>query len=418
LSRFIFHHGSGSVTKTKQSCSWKFRAEANCFYRAHISTAVAPEYLGGARDTSPVQITVFGLTISSSWGNGHATPYRAIVKALHAMGHEVHFFEKDVPYYRIRRDFDQCGYCRLVLYDDWGSIRSEALECARASDTVITASYLPEGRRINDEVLALSGPLRVYYDLDTPVSLGNMERVGVEYVRPEQLAEFDLVLSFTGGMGLEELERHYHVRMARPLYGCVDPDDYHRVPAAEEFACDLSYMGTYAPDRQQKLDDLFLEPSRRHPVKQFLLAGSLYPWEWQWPANVRRIEHVTPYDHSRFYSSSRITLNITRGEMARWGWCPSGRFFEAAACGTPVISDWWEGLENFFDPRAEIRVVRSPEDVEDALRMSDSQIIEMADRARQRTLEEHTGQVRARQLLAYFEEARGVASNLSSEVAR
>ncbi len=365
-----------------------------------------------------MQITVFGLTISSSWGNGHATPYRAILKALHAMGHEIHFLEKDVPYYRIRRDFDQCDYCRLVLYDDWSVVRRQAIDCAKASDVVITASYLPEGQRINDDVLDLSGPLKVYYDLDTPVSLRNLENGGVEYIRADQFAEFDLVLSFTGGKGLEELEQRYQARMARALYGCVDPDDYRRVPVSPEFACDLSYMGTYAADRQQKLDELFLEPCRRHPERQFLLAGSMYPWGWQWPLNVRRMEHIAPCDHPRFYSSSRLTLNITRAEMARWGWCPSGRFFEAAACGTPVITDWWEGLDQFFEPWNEIRVVRSPEEVERALELPTAEFDQMARRARQRTLDQHTGTVRARQLLAYLEEVRAGASNLSSEVVR
>lgn len=365
-----------------------------------------------------MQITVFGLTISSSWGNGHATPYRAIIKALHAMGHRVHFFEKDVPYYQIRRDFDQCDYCRLVLYEDWNHVRRQALDCARSSDVVITASYLPEGQRISDEVLGLNGPLRVYYDLDTPVSLGKLKNGGVDYIRADQFAEFDLVLSFTGGKGLKVLEQNYQARMARPLYGCVDPQDYRRVAPTKQFSCDLSYMGTYAADRQQKLDDLFLEPSRRQTQKQFLLAGSMYPWDWQWPVNVRRIEHIAPYDHPHFYSSSRLTLNITRGEMARWGWCPSGRFFEAAACATPLISDWWEGLEHFFDPCGEIRVVRSPEDVEDALALPDVELEKMAARARERTLDQHTGMVRAGQLLAYLEEARSAASNIGSEVAR
>ena len=334
------------------------------------------------------------------------------------MGHQVHFFEKDVPYYRIRRDFDQCDYCRLVLYQDWNNIRREALDCARSSDVVITASYLPEGQRINDDVLELSAPLRIYYDLDTPVSLGKLENGGVEYIRADQFAAFDLVLSFTGGKGLEVLEQRYQARLARPLYGCVDPEDYQRVPVSKEFACDLSYMGTHAADRQHKLDKLFLEPCRRHPEKQFVLAGSMYPWDWQWPLNVRRMEHIAPYDHPGFYSSSRLTLNITRTEMARWGWCPSGRFFEAAACGTPVITDWWEGLDDFFDPWTEIRVVRSPEEVESALALPESDLNDMAGRARQRTLDEHTGHVRARQLMAYLEEARSAASNISSEVVR
>ncbi len=353
-----------------------------------------------------MKITVFGLTISSSWGNGHATPYRAIIRALHRMGHQIHFFEKDVPYYSSRRDFESCDYCRLTFYPEWRQVRKLALQAASESDVVITASYLPQGQLISDEVLDLARPLHVFYDLDTPVTLKNMAEGGVEYLRPDQFQEFDLVLSFTGGKVLDELQRDYGVRMARPLYGCVDPDAYARVEATPEFTCDLSYMGTYASDRQEKLDDLFLEPSRRHPEKQFLLAGSLYPWEWQWPQNVRRVDHVSPNAHPGFYSSSRITLNLTRQEMARNGWCPSGRFFEAAACGTPLISDWWEGLDRFFDVTRDIRVVASSEQVEDALRLDDGDLQALAGHARERTLDDHTGAVRARQLLQYFEEAR------------
>src|SRR5437016_3678505 len=178
-----------------------------------------------------VKITVFGLTISSSWGNGHATPYRAIIRALHRMGHQVDFFEKDVPYYSSRRDFEGCDYCRLTLYPDWQNIRVQALQAASESDVVMTASYLPDGKQICDELLDLCRPLRVYYDLDTPVTLKNMAEQGVEYLRPDQLAEFDLVLSFTGGRVLNDLEHHFGVRMARPLYGCVDSDIYMRVEA-------------------------------------------------------------------------------------------------------------------------------------------------------------------------------------------
>lgn len=353
-----------------------------------------------------MKIVIFGLTISSSWGNGHATPYRAIIRALDRLGHEVHFFEKDVPYYSSRRDFDSCSYCRLTLYSHWPEVRAQALSIASDSDVVITASFLPEGARINDEILDLPRPLHVFYDLDTPVTLNTMTQSGVEYLRPDQLPAFDLVLSFTGGRILQELEDKYGARMVRPLYGCVDPDDYLRTEASRDFACDLSYMGTYSADRQVKLDELLLEPARRHPEKDFLLAGSLYPWQWQWPANVRRIEHVAPADHPRFYSSSWMTLNLTRGEMAANGWCPSGRFFEAAACGTPLITDAWEGLDSFFEPERELRVVTRAEDVEEALEMPDYDLQRIAAHARQRTLEEHTGTVRARQLLEYLEQAR------------
>lgn len=366
-----------------------------------------------------MKITILGLTLSSSWGNGHATPYRALIRALDHLGHQVHFFEKDVPYYRSRRDFDSCDYCELTLYSDWTDVRDRALSAAADSDVVMTASFLPEGRRINDEVLELGRPLRVFYDLDTPVTLAKLRQGEVEYLDAGQIPEFDLVLSFTGGNALAELEGHYRAPLVRTLYGCVDPDVYHRVAAFPDFQCDVSYMGTYSADRQAKLDRLLLEPSRRHPEKTFLLAGSLYPWNWQWPENVRRMEHVAPADHSRFYSSSRITLNITRGEMAANGWCPSGRFFEAAACGTPLITDAWEGLDSFFDLRNELRVVSGVADVEDALNAPDAELQSMAARARQRTLDEHTGTVRARQLLQYFQEARsGAHASMKKEVAQ
>jgi spore maturation protein CgeB len=364
-----------------------------------------------------LKIVIFGLTLSSSWGNGHATPYRAILRALHAMGHSISFFEKDADYYRSRRDFTRCDYCDLVLYDTWDDIRRQALEDACSADVVMTASYLPEGRRINDEILALNRPLRVFYDLDTPVTLRNLEAGEVEYVRRDQLPAFDVVLSFAGGKVLADLERLFGARLARPLYGCVDPNDYMRVEPRPEFACDLSCMATYASDRQHKMDQLFLEPARRNPQKQFMLAGPLYPGDWQWPPNIRRREHVAPQAHAAFYSSSRITLNVTREEMARNGWCPSGRFFEAAACGTPVLSDWWEGLDWFFDVVHDIRVVARAEQVEQALKLPDAELRALAAHARERTLDDHTGQVRARQLLQYLEEARA-AVPAESEAAR
>jgi spore maturation protein CgeB len=365
-----------------------------------------------------LKITIFGLTISSSWGNGHATPYRAIIRALDRMGHEVHFFEKDVPYYRSRRDFEDCSYCKLTLYENWSEIRRSALETARASDIVVTASYLPEGQQINDEVLSLEGPLRIFYDLDTPITIRNLDGAGVEYLRADQIPGFDLFLSFSGGEILRELERR-GARMARPLCGCVDPDDYQRTASDPQFACDLSYMGTFAPDRQPKVDELFLEPARRHAEKQFVLAGPMYPWEWQWPLNVRRIEHIGPEMHPCFYSSCRLTLNITRAEMVRWGYCPSGRFFEAAACGTPLITDFWQGLESFFEPDRDLLVVNCPDDVERALALPDAALQAMAHTARQRTLDQHTGRVRAQQLLKFLEEAGSAASaSASSSLAR
>jgi spore maturation protein CgeB len=352
-----------------------------------------------------LKITFFGLTISSSWGNGHATPYRAILRALSRRGVRLTFYEKDVPYYARHRDFVSCEYCDLQLYSDWQAVRSKALPEASTSDIVVVGSYTPEGARISDDLLALEKPQHVFYDLDTPITLSRLSEGPLDYLRRDQISEFDLYLSFTGGPALQRLERQYGARLARPLYGCVDPDIYHRLSPCDDFRCALSYVGTYAPDRQAKLDALFLEPSRRRPDLRFLLAGSLYPFDWTWPKNVRRCEHVAPAQHSSLYSSSRATLNVTRQEMAASGYCPSGRFFEAAACGTPILTDDWEGLDSFFDVQHELHVVRTPDDVLSLLSLAPGELQSAAERARCRALEEHTGERRAAEFLAHCEEA-------------
>ncbi len=353
-----------------------------------------------------MKFTIFGLTLSSSWGNGHATPYRAILRALHRLGHQVVFYEKDVPYYARQRDFAEADFCRLRLYSDWFSVREDALRDVRDSDVVINASYCPEGARICDEVLAIAGPQHVFYDLDTPITLDNLRHGAVEYLRPDQIPAFDLYLSFTGGVILHELELVWGAQKALPLYGCVDPDIYNRVPVREDFRCLMSYMGTFARDRQHKLDELFLEAARIRSQDTFVLAGSMYPWDWVWTPNISRFEHVAPGDHPALYSSSKFTLNLTRDGMARTGYCPSGRFFEAAACGTPIISDWFEGLDHFFTPGEEIFVVHDSWEVIHTLSYPDDALHLVARRARERTLAAHSGRRRAQQLLSYLEGSR------------
>lgn len=358
-----------------------------------------------------MKITFIGLTLSSSWGNGHATPYRALLRGLARRGCELVFYERDVHYYFERRDFDRSDYCRLELYPTWDEVRARALKDARQSDAVILGSFVQEGERIAAELLDLGRPLRVFYDLDTPVTLARLAEGHAEYIAAEQLARFDLVLSFTGGGVLDVLRNAFSVRLARPLYGCVDPAVYARVAPRAEFRGHLAYMGTYSPDRQEKLDALFLEPARQLPQQRFVLAGSLYPWEWgpHWPANVLRYEHVAPAEHAAFYSSSRLTLNITRETMATYGYCPSGRLFEAAACGAPIVSDAWPGMEEFFRDGDDIFLARDAGEVLAAMARSDEELARVAARARERTLAEHTGARRAEQLLGYLEEARSQA---------
>jgi spore maturation protein CgeB len=371
-----------------------------------------------------VKLTFIGLTLSSSWGNGHATPYRALLRALARRGCDIVFYERDVHYYYERRDFEQTDYCRLELYPTWSEVRERALADARESDAVILGSFVSEGDKIADDLLRAeargNAPLRVFYDLDTPVTLARLAQGRSEYIRREQLAEFDLVLSFTGGGILDVLAREFGVRVARALYGCVDPDVYARREAPPELRSELSYMGTFSPDRQEKLDALFLGPARQRPAAAFLLAGALYPWEWgpYWPANVRRIEHVAPQEHAAFYSGSRLTLNITRAAMATHGYCPSGRFFEAAACGTPIVSDRWEGIEHFFRDGEEIFLADNAADVLGAMARSDEELTRVAARARERTLAEYSGDKRADEFLRYLEEAKHGVAPTSTRIAR
>jgi spore maturation protein CgeB len=356
-----------------------------------------------------VKFTIFGLSLSSSWGNGHATPYRSLIRALHAQGHQVTFFERDNIYYARHRDFTSCDYCELVIHPDWETARNTALKAAAESDVIITASYLSEGARINDDVLALRGPMRVFYDLDTPITLGNLRREDLEYLRADQIPEFDLYLSFTGGDILREIRKMWGARAVAPLYGSVDTEIHKRIEIPKAYHCAFSYMGTYAADRQAKVEELFLAPAAKMPGEVFVLAGSLYPHDpndgsplFPCPQNVRRFPHVGPSDHAALYSSSRATLNITRAEMAAAGHCPSGRLFEAAACGTPLLTDIWNGLHDFFAPD-ELFVVKSTDDVLRVLALPDAELARAAGRACQRTLDEHTGTQRARDLVSAIE---------------
>jgi spore maturation protein CgeB len=353
-----------------------------------------------------MKLVIFGLTISSSWGNGHATLWRGLCKAFARRGHEVVFFERDVPYYALNRDLVELPYGALCLYPSWG----DALPLARwhlaDADVAMVTSYCPDGVAAAEVVLESRVEVRAFYDLDTPVTLARLEAgEPVEYIGPGGLADFDLVLSYTGGQALSELQARLGARRVQPLYGSVDPEAYRRTEPAPQYRADLSYMGTYAADRQPALEQLLVEPARRLPERRFLIGGAQYPEAFPWTGNIFFVRHLPPDEHSAFYSSSRLTLNITRAAMARMGYCPSGRLFEAAACGAPILSDAWEGLDAFFCPGSEILVAHDTNNAIDALEMSDADLAQIARLARQRTLEEHTADRRAVELESAIEAA-------------
>jgi spore maturation protein CgeB len=353
-----------------------------------------------------VKFAIFGLTVSSSWGNGHATLWRGLIRALTNEGHEVVFFERDVPYYAGTRDLHQLPEgAQLVLYADWASVAGQAARTVADADVGMVTSYCPDGPVASELVLAKTGGATVFYDLDTPVTLARLhagERPS--YLPHFGLGDFDLVLSYTGGEALARLRTALGARRVAPLYGHVDPRQHRPAEPDPAFAADLSYLGTYAEDRQAALESLFVDAARLRPTQRFVIGGSGYPQGFPWNDNIFFVRHLPPSHHPAFFSSSRLTLNVTRRDMATLGFCPSGRLFEAAACGVAVISDWWEGLDAFFAPDREIVIARRTDDVLAALDLDDAARAAIGAAGRERVLAEHTSAHRARELVALVRE--------------
>ncbi len=357
-----------------------------------------------------MKLVIFGLSVSSSWGNGHATLWRGLCRALDRRGHTVVFFERDTPYYAAHRDLTALpGRGRLILYPDWAAASARARAELADADVGMVTSYCADGPAASGAVLESPARLRVFYDLDTPVTLERLRRgEPVAYLPPEGLGRFDLVLSFTGGAALDELVRRLGARRVAPLYGSVDPARHYPVEPRAAYRADLSYLGTYAPDRQAALTGLLIEPARRRPDLRFLIGGAQYPRAFPWADNIWFVRHLPPDEHPAFYCSSRLTLNVTRAAMAEMGHCPSGRLFEAAACGVPVLSDRWPGFEEFFTPGEELLVARDTGDVLAALETPQADLARIGRAARERALACHTAERRAEELEQALEAALGV----------
>ncbi len=351
-----------------------------------------------------MKIVVFGLSISSAWGNGHATLLRGLFRALHSQGHEVNFFERDAHYYAAHRDADQFPFVRLHLYSDWLDVLPKAKHCLAKADAAIVTSYCPDGVSASRLVTDARTPRTIFYDMDTPVTLCRLDKGEcVEYLPPEGLGAFDLVLSYTGGEPLRRLRSELHARSVAALYGWADPNSYYPVDPVSEFEADLSYLGTYAADRQAILEELLIRPARALPDRRFLMAGAMFPNSHDRPANVTQLDHVPPDQHRAFFCSSRVSLNVTRATMAATGYCPSGRLFEAGACGTPILSDWWTGLDEFFQPGEEILIATSCAEAIRTITEDPETLKRIGSRAQQRVLDCHTPEIRARQLIDLIE---------------
>lgn len=344
-----------------------------------------------------MKIIIFGLSITSSWGNGHATTYRALCHALYRRGHRIVFFERDQEWYRNNRDLADPPYCDVKIFQDWHEALPMVHAELRGADMAVVGSYFQDGIAALDEALESAVALKAFYDIDTPVTVGRLRESGAtEYLLASRIPELDVYFSFTGGPILSELKTRFGAALTVPLYCSVDPERHCKLASRHNFEWDLSYMGTYAPDRQPKLEALLCRPARQLPGRKFIVAGPQYPASLVWPGNVERVMHLSPRHHAEFYGSSRLTLNVTRREMVMAGYSPSVRLFEAAACGATIVSDNWPGLETFFAAGKEILL---PEDTADMLRyiaeFGDAEVRRIGRAAGERVLATHTSDIRA-----------------------
>ena len=354
-----------------------------------------------------MKIVIFGLAITSSWGNGHATTFRALCKALCARGHRIVFFERNTYWYEDNRDLPDPNFCSVHVYENWREVLPYARRQIRGCDVAVVGSYFPDGIAAINEILDSNAPCKAFYDIDTPITIAALREHGrTEYLLAEQVPAFDVYFSFTGGPMLREIEGRFGAPLAAPLYCSFDPDEYRRFEPHKRYSCDLSYMGTYAPDRQPKIDEFLGRTAQMLPQHRFIVAGPQYPRKVRWPKNVRRIHHLNPRWHAPLYSSSRFTLNVTRRDMVLAGWSPSVRLFEAAACGACIVSDNWGGLDTFFRPQQEILLPVSAEDVTNYITaMNEAEARAIGDRAQQRVLAEHTSAHRAQQFEHWVEQS-------------
>ena len=357
-----------------------------------------------------MRVVVLGLSLSSSWGNGHATTYRALLAALAARGHDVLFLERDQPWYAEHRDLPRPGFCEFALYDSLPGLAAWQGRVERA-DLVLLGSYVTDGIAVA-RWLAARARMLAFYDIDTPVTLAALAAGTCPYLAPDLIPLFDLYLSFTGGPTLRRLGRCWGARRARALYCAVDPVRYGPTGAARRW--DLGYLGTYSADRQPALERLLIEPARRRPGLRFVVAGPQYPAGIAWPDNVQRIEHLPPDAHADFYSSLGWTLNVTRADMKQAGWSPSVRLFEAAACACPIVSDRWCGIEEVFVPDAEIALAETGDDLLDVLDRPQGMSRAVGHAARARVLSAHTAAHRAVELERLVAEVRPPARMLAA----
>ena len=357
-----------------------------------------------------IKFVLLGLSITSTWGNGHASTYRSLIKGLHACGHRIVFLERDNFEFASTRDRITFPYCIVYLYHSIVDLKKRFLNIILEADCTIVGSFLQDGSSIGRWIQSLRSGITAFYDLNTPVTFSKLEMGDWEYIAPNLIPGYDLYLSTTGGLLLRILELKYNSPKALPLYCSFNPEDY--FVQLEEEKWELGYLGTFSSEKHAALKRFLLDVAIVKRNRQFVVAGSHYPHELPLPGNVEQIGYLAPEKHRDFYCSQRFTLNLTRPDMKFWGYSPNIRLFEAAACATPIISDSWEGMDTVFVPGSEILIVKNKWEIIEILNdMPESERRLIGQNAYNRVMTDHTSIHRAMLLESCIYETKTMMEN-------
>ena len=339
-----------------------------------------------------MRIAFFGSSLVSAYWNGAATYYRGILRALHDRGHSVAFYEPDAYDRQSHVDHPDPPYAKSIVYpateDGW----RRAVEAAKGADVVVKASGVGVfDRELEEAVLSLRTPRTrvVFWDVDAPATLDRVASDPTEPFRP-LVPKYDAILTYGGGPPVVEAYGKLGSRSCTPVYNAVDPDTHYPVEADERFACDLALLANRLPDREERINAFFFDAARRLPDRSFIIGGNGWH-DADLPANVRAIGHVAPPEHNAMNCTPLAVLNVNRESMARYGWSPATRVFEAAGAGACLITDEWRGIEEFLTPGEEVLVAADGSAVAGHLAsLTPERAKRIGDAARRRVLAAHT----------------------------
>ncbi|MGE5419940.1 MAG: glycosyltransferase [Chloroflexota bacterium] len=351
-------------------------------------------------------IAFYGSSLVSAYWNGAATYYRGIIKYLHRLGYDVTFYEPDAFSRQEHRDIPDPDWAKVVVYSNNRSALDEVLEAGSKADILVKASGVGVFDDILERaVLEMRKPYQkvIYWDVDAPATLDAVIENDDAPFR-KLISQYDYILTYGGGDPVVNAYKSLGARECISVYNAVDPETHFPVPAEERFSCDLSFLGNKLPDREERVKDFFFRVASRLPYKKFLLGGNGWG-DIDFPANVSNVNHVFSKDHNAFNSSSAFVLNISRQSMADYGFSPATRVFEAAAAGACVITDYWDGIDEFFSPGKEILVARNSNEVEYFISdICREEAAEIGYAALKRVLQYHTYEKRAGLLNRIFSE--------------